>query len=462
MSALKMTGHQSHRANNFVNYEDDCTPTTPTTELLMRGDTMVMPDGRSNNGKQKSSSSYEYPGPKSEIPLQPYPNNNFNNQAHQPYHQFSATTSTVPLQYENQPQPSNHSSQFSSEKITSPTKAIVLQTITTLSTVVFTVVPVLVTTGDDPTWNNWYSWQDACRLIEPFCSGMLHTWFFYNSDLMRRWENEHDSAANSVRPSSEGQSSSTPKKSRRFRLFLSAVFTFFLMVYVAGASIHFSAALFKNAIVLFLEQHSRGIGLSTHPLTNGDGQLSLALAVQLREGYIFIQDVWEHNVSHYMYAFGALGMSWCEMVAYSGQVLPEGVNLARIRQKDGQLVVQPKNEFSLDDPKSNSKWLVFLWAFAGLLYGAIVAGVSCQYPKGLYVGSIYVVLLLLVVCFYIIRKGGLSGLFSLGRYYILQTYVIGGVVAVVAIVIYMAAHKFNMLTSNDTSHLGSLRTPVVA
>ncbi|KAF9991871.1 hypothetical protein BGZ79_003878, partial [Entomortierella chlamydospora] len=57
---------------------------------------------------------------------------------------------------------------------------------------------------------------------------------------------------------------------------------------------------------------------------------------------------------------------------------------------------------------------------------------------------------------------GFHGLFSLGRYYILQTYVIGGVIAAIAIVIYMAAHKFNMLTSNDTSHLGSLRPPVVA
>ncbi|KAF9165895.1 hypothetical protein BGX20_000418 [Mortierella sp. AD010] len=152
-----------------------------------------------------------------------------------------------------------------------------------------------------------------------------------------------------------------------------------------------------------------------------------------------------------MYAFGALGMSWCEMIAYSGQVLPVGVNLARVGHKKGRLVVvQPNNK----DLKSNSKWVVFLWAFAGLLYGAIVAG--------LYVGSVYVILLLLIVCSYILRKGGFPGLFSLGRYYILQTYVVGGVIAAIAIIIYMAVHKFNMLTSNDKSHLGSLRPPVVA
>ena len=85
-------------------------------------------------------------------------------------------------------------------------------------------------------------------------------------------------------------------------------------------------------------------------------------------------------------------------------------------------------------------------------------GVACQYPKGLYVGSVYVVLLFLAVSAAILasRKGGY---FSLGRHYILQTYLIGMVVAAVAIVAYMAIHHFDMLTSNDKSHLDSINRP---
>ncbi|KAF9110357.1 hypothetical protein BGX27_006472 [Mortierella sp. AM989] len=347
--------------------------------------------------------------------------------------------------------------------ISNPAKALVLQTLTTLSTIVFTAVPVVVSGGADESWGHWYTWKDACRFIEPLCSGLLHYWFFYNSDLMRRWHDDSSSHNADKNKSFDKKSTSTPRSrfsdSRRFKSVLSVVFTFFLMVYVTGAMIHTAAALFKNTISIFLDQHSRGIGLSTHPLTNGDGRLSVDLALQLREGYLLIQDEWEHNISHYIYAFGALGMSWCEMIAYSGHILPEGVNLARLGEKvgTGEVYVKLTMNGSSQKNAKSSKWLVLLWVVAGVLYGGIVAGVACQYPKGLYIGSAYVVLMLLVVCVCIIYTTG--SLFSLGRHYILQTYMIGGVVAAVAIIIYIAANGFDMLTSNDKSHLGSLRPP---
>ncbi|GJJ75635.1 hypothetical protein EMPS_07993 [Entomortierella parvispora] len=354
-----------------------------------------------------------------------------------------------------------------------PAKALALQTLTTLSTIVFTVLPVVIKAGADATWGHWYSWRDGCRLIEPFCSGLLHTWFFYSSDLMSRYPSETEILAQRRQQrraarglqGGAGQSpkyangngpspafAPSPSRSPLFKSTLSTVFTFFLILYVTGAGIHTAAAFFKNIIVLFLEEHSQGIGLSTHPLTNGDGTLSLALATQLKEGYLLIQDTFEHTVSHYMYAFGALGMSWCEIIAYSGQVLPKGVNLARVGHG------KSNGPFSASGKAQSSKRLVVLWAVAGLLYGGIVAGVACQYPKGLYVGPVYVVLLFLAVSASILasRKGGY---FSLGRHYILQTYLIGMVVAAVAIVAYMAIHHFDMLTSNDKSHLDSINRP---
>ncbi|KAG0348250.1 hypothetical protein BG004_005569 [Podila humilis] len=243
------------------------------------------------------------------------------------------------------------------------------------------------------------------------------------------------------------------KHTKTFKSALSGIFMFFLIVYATGAALHTAAAFFKSTIELFLDNRSRGIGLSTHPLTNGDGQLSMALAQELKQGYLLMQDEWEHTISHYIYAFGALGMSWCEMIAYSGQVLPRGLNLARVGHlAQMAAVVQGGGPVK----QRSSKRLVALWILAGVLYGGIVAGVACQYPKGLYVGLVYVGLLMAVLIVYL---GVRRSLFTLGRHYILQTYLIGAVVALVAIIIYMAVNSFEMLTSNDKSHLGSHTRP---
>ncbi|KAG0053796.1 hypothetical protein BGZ83_000431 [Gryganskiella cystojenkinii] len=362
-----------------------------------------------------------------------------------------------------------------------PAKALVLQVLTTLSTIVFTVLPVVIKAGKDATWGDWYSWRDAVRLIEPFCNLMSRypseTEILSQRRLQRRATRRGVSQVEKAKLQSDyaaedgilmenrrGIVSSydgtgahsiamAPSASRSplFKSTLATVFTFFLILYVTGAGIHTAAAFFKNTIVLFLEQYSQGIGLSTHPPTEGDGQLPLALAIQLKEGYLLIQDTWEHTISHYMYAFGALGMSWCEIIAYSSQVLPKGVNLARVGHWKSKGSI-------LAGRAQSSKRLVVLWAVAGVLYGGIVAGVACQYPKGLYVGSAYVVLLFLCVSAAILfsRRGGY---FSLGRHYILQTYLIGMVIAAVAIVAYMAIHHFNMITSNDQSHLDSINRP---
>ncbi|KAF9900269.1 hypothetical protein EC991_007680 [Linnemannia zychae] len=469
-----------------------------------------------NNNPQFNNASYDSNGGSSynndsQARFQ-YPDHGHQEEDH-PDRQLS---STAPLRLDD---PSNNSSYDEPESmptaeagyylstITPPGKILLLQTLTTLSTIVFTVVPVVIKAGSDESWGNWYTWKDAVRLIEPFVSGLFHSWFFYSSDLMRRWNQgpsgigggrigyeEEEQERRNYRTSSTGSwrdvaldnkqggdndqgtrsgsniplndrhrqnpyhsplrttKSSSWKQTSMFKALLANVFTFFLILYVTGAAIHTAAAFFKNIIVLFLEQYSQGIGLSTHPPTTGDGQLSLALATQLKEGYLLIQDTWEHNISHYMYAFGALGMSWCEMVAYSGQVLPVGVNLARVGQvttKGSRLGVRSKK---------SSKRLVLLWILAGVLYGGIVAGVACQYPKGLYVGLAYIGALFLILVTYILSRPT-RGLFTLGRHYILQTYVIATIVAAVAIIIYLAVHDFEFLTSNDKSHLASTTRP---
>ncbi|KAF9960321.1 hypothetical protein BGZ65_012503 [Modicella reniformis] len=252
-------------------------------------------------------------------------------------------------------------------------------------------------------------------------------------------------------------------KSPTFKWILSSVFTFFLILYVTGGSIHTAAVFFKQTIALFLKEHSQDIGLSTHPPTDGNGQLSMELAQQLKQGYLLMQDEWEHTISHYMYALGALGMSWCEMIAYAPQTLPVKYTLNRV----GHAVVNPNNGRSHLSPttiegqtqNTPSSWLFVAYMIsAGFLYGTIVAGVACQYPKGLIVGTAYVSLLLLTVGGYFVYKG-VRTLAELGRHHILATYLIGGIVATAIIFIYMAINNFDLLTSNDKSHNGSYSRP---
>ncbi|KAF9345301.1 hypothetical protein BGX34_004862 [Mortierella sp. NVP85] len=441
----------------------------------------------------------------------------------------------------------------------SPLQPLVLQTLTTASTVLLTVLPVVL--EDNKSWGVWYSWRDFIRLIEPFCSGLLHCWFFFSSDLMRPWiapsidgsEGEGGGASkesaiggavsgasgdisthpsgkgnrpngeykqseyvvnmdgnrrpsggagvggaggsslanttsypplpaadrNAVSPSPQQQHTASftnrgnkvKAKSRQdvFRIVLAVVFALFFMLYLTGGAIHTAAAFFKNTIAFFLDQRSVGIALSTHAPTEGDGTLSLELAKQLKEGYLLMQDAWEHKISHYMYAVGALGMSWCEMIAYSRQKLPVGFSLARcghavVLDNGRKVVLVPKSSPEGQGiPNTRSRRLVAWWIAAGVLYGAIVAGVACQYPWGIKVGFVYIGALLVVISGYIVisdsRRHEPIGLFSIGKHYILQTYLMAGVIALAIIGIYIAIHKGSLLTSNDKSYLGSITRP---
>ncbi|KAI8350990.1 hypothetical protein B0O80DRAFT_456803 [Mortierella sp. GBAus27b] len=341
---------------------------------------------------------------------------------------------------------------------------------------------------------------------------MLHSWYFYNSDIMRPWispsnyqdEMDDDGGIGSHRMNAiaaeergvvgGGSGSTQPnngsKSSKEYRgnsksagpysvkripkprkqkfgknTTVAFLFTLSLMLYLTGGALHTAAAFFKSTISLFLEQRSIGIGLSTHPATDGDGTLSMELAQQLKQGYLLMQDVWEHNISHYIYAFGAVGMSWCEMYAYSRQILPPGVTLKNCASIPNTNKVDVYANYE-DPVKHRSRGLVVWWIISALLYGAIVAGVACQYPKGLYVGCVYVAMLFFgtIIAVYIIeyrefgRFNGRAPL-SLGRHYILQSYTLGAVVAAIAMVGYMAYNHFDMLTSNDKSYLSSISRP---
>jgi hypothetical protein len=90
-----------------------------------------------------------------------------------------------------------------------------------------------------------------------------------------------------------------------------------------------------------------------------------ALAAQypiLTDIYSWMRDLWEHNISHYWYAFGAVGMACVWAWAYRDVYLPSGLTTRTDRA---------------------------LWLLAALLYGVTIGLVAVQFPAGSLVALVF-------------------------------------------------------------------------
>ncbi|KAI9319456.1 hypothetical protein BX666DRAFT_1854675 [Dichotomocladium elegans] len=139
-------------------------------------------------------------------------------------------------------------------------------------------------------------------------------------------------------------------------------------------------------------------------------------ALELTAIYSYMRDLWEHIIAHYMYAFGALWMSWAQVYAYCDQV-------------HGPLSILSK----------------ILFAIGSLLYGLLIAGVAVEFPYGLYVGLPYsLVLGIVCACLIMLRPQNLDkgGILTMGRRMVLQYYLGASVVALVIVIGWLAKYGF--------------------
>lgn len=124
-----------------------------------------------------------------------------------------------------------------------------------------------------------------------------------------------------------------------------------------------------------------------------------------------MEDLWEHKIGHYMYAFGGAWMTWSVCLAYRTQVHPriEGI---------GALA---------------------LWIAGIIVYGLLLAGVAIEFPYGLYVGLVYVCVFGTALGIRLVRRGVF---WSRGRAMVLQFYFGACFVALIVIVIWIARFGF--------------------
>lgn len=97
-------------------------------------------------------------------------------------------------------------------------------------------------------------------------------------------------------------------------------------IYVQGHSIHLAAALFKHPVQDFMTNHPEFMEQQTY-------------ASELTEIYSYMRDTWEHYIAHYMYAFGAMWMSWVQIFfAFRDQVQVDLDVLSKVVFAIGSLI----------------------------------------------------------------------------------------------------------------------------
>lgn len=133
--------------------------------------------------------------------------------------------------------------------------------------------------------------------------------------------------------------------------------------------------------------------------------------------YSNMRDLWEHYIAHYLYAAGAMIMSWVQLFAFRNQVHGPLPTITKI-----------------------------VWCVGVIFYGLLLAGVAIEFPHGLIVGLVYTIVIgLICVLMMVLNRKGLKrgGLFTMGRRMVPQFYLGACILGLIIIIIWIA--KFGLL-----------------
>lgn len=132
--------------------------------------------------------------------------------------------------------------------------------------------------------------------------------------------------------------------------------------------------------------------------------------------YSNMRNLWEHDIAHYMYAAGAMIMSWVQLFAFRNQV-------------HGPL------------PRATT----IVWCIGIVFYGLLLAGVAIEFPAGLIVGLVYTIVIGgICIAMMLFNQKGLSrgGLLTMGRRMVLQFYLGACILGLVIIIIWLGIYGF--------------------
>jgi hypothetical protein len=136
----------------------------------------------------------------------------------------------------------------------------------------------------------------------------------------------------------------------------------------------------------------------------------------LQEMYLNMENLWEHYIAHYLYAAGAVIMSWVQLFAFRNQV-------------HGPLPLTTK----------------VVWFIGSIFYGLLIAGIAIEFPHGLIVGLVYTLVIgLLCILMMLLNRKNLpkGGMFTMGRRMVIQFYLGACVVGLIIIIVWIG--KFGL------------------
>ncbi|KAI9274917.1 hypothetical protein EDC94DRAFT_666554 [Helicostylum pulchrum] len=222
---------------------------------------------------------------------------------------------------------------------------------TSLSILIMTAVPVLF---DIPNISPWFTGDALFRFFDPIITLPLNLFIITRADVM-----------------TSGRSNYWGPLSEASVVWL--LWTFGAALFVQFHGVHTASALFKHPIQDFNLAHPE-------------------LVVQypvLHEMYSNMRDLWEHYIAHYLYAGGAMIMSWVQLFAFRNQL-------------HGPLPTVTK----------------VVWIIGSIVYGLLLSAVAIQFPDGLIVGLVYsVVIGSICIAMILLNPKNLKrgGLLTMGR-----------------------------------------------
>lgn len=189
-------------------------------------------------------------------------------------------------------------------------------------TIYMTFLPVVVTIP--PTdyylkYNGWYTGNDVLRFLEPIGGSLLHFSIILASGIFK-------------------SDLSTRNSCEKLCVF---TFMFGIALYVQGAAFHSASNMFKNDLESVMQIHDDAV---------------------IKDLHFWMRTVWEHQISHYIYACGFSIILACEAWAYRNHSIQPSI-------LDG--------------------WTKGYIVATSVAYAVLITGVAADFPSGIVVCLVY-------------------------------------------------------------------------
>ncbi|KAJ3163094.1 hypothetical protein HDU86_002263 [Geranomyces michiganensis] len=239
------------------------------------------------------------------------------------------------------------------------TRTLSLLLATSIVTLFFTVVPVL---AELPNIKGvYYGWNDVLRFLEPVLALPFYFALLHASRVL----------------------------CKRTGLKTGILFMLSASIYAQGAAFHSAAVMFKHPFKAYMDANPDLV--TTDPFFG--------------EFYYWTRTVWEHAVSHYLYAAGGILMSVILAWSFRHQSEQPGRWRAPTRA---------------------------LWAVSVLAYGLIIGAVAIEFPRGSIVALLLCVAWIAGAGAFLVRQEGKHA-FVLGNRFVVQYYIASYAVALVIV-----------------------------